>query len=434
MVPAPDTLAAQLRAAALAVGSVRSGTALPKALAQASRNIPSPGARGAIQDIAYRTMRRRGSADALLARLVERQPADPIRELLVCALALLTDAQPAYTEHALVDQAVEAAPMRARGLVNAVLRRCQRERASLDAVLRTDPVAHYNYPRWWIDEVRRSCPSTWEAVLEVGNRPGPMTLRVNRRRSDRATVLAALADAGLVAHALDHIGDAWPTPDAVRLDTPRPVRDLPGFAQGWWSVQDAGAQLAAPLLDVHDGMRVLDACAAPGGKTCHVLERADCEMLALDSDAARLDRINENLERLGLSAQVRSGDAARVDDWWDGRPFDRVLADVPCTASGIVRRHADIRWLRRRGDIDQLATTAARILDALWRVLRPDGTMLFATCSVFVQEGEAQVQRFLARHPDAIRLDAPGQLLPTDSNALDHDGFFYARVAKRSVR
>jgi 16S rRNA (cytosine967-C5)-methyltransferase len=428
----PDSLAAQLQMAAAACAAVRQGTALPQALTKAARGI-APGPRGAVQDIAYRSMRQRGLADALLARLVDRAPAEAVRELLVCALAQLADPEPPYSAHALVDQAVEAAPQRAKGFVNAVLRRYLREGADLRAALAGDVVARRNFPAWWVELLQRDHPVHWQDILAASQRPGPMTLRVNRRRATREQVLAAFADADLQAHAVAGIG-AWPTPDAVVLDTPRAVQALPGFADGWWSVQDAGAQLAAPLLAVEPGMRVLDACAAPGGKTGHLLEGADCELLALDADAARLTRVEENLRRLGLSAELRAADAARIDDWWDGREFDRILADVPCTASGIVRRHPDIRWLRRRSDIDQLATTAATILDALWRVLKPDGTMLFATCSVFVQESETQAQHFLARHPDAVRLEAPGQLLPADTDALDHDGFFYARVAKRVRR
>lgn len=429
-------LRTQLHAAARVGVAVRAGVSLPEALQRATRGL-STADRGAVQDISYRTMRRRGSADALLALLAERTPADMVRELLVSALALVTDPDPPYAEHVLVDQAVEAVPAKARGFVNAILRRCLRERGALDGALAFDPVARYNYPRWWIDEVRRTYPEPWEALLEAGNRPPPMTLRVNRRRASLESVQARFAHAQVQARAMPlpsmrHDMPGFESDDALVLERARPVAELPGFREGWWSVQDAGAQSAAPLLDARDGMRVLDACAAPGGKATHILERADCRLLALDSDAARLARVRENLERLGLSAELRAGDAARPDEWWDGEPFDRILADVPCTASGIVRRHPDIRWLRRHEDIDQLATTAARILEALWRLLKPDGTMLFATCSIFVQEGETQVRRFLARHPDAIRLAAPGQLLPTHTDALDHDGFFYARVAKRA--
>jgi 16S rRNA (cytosine967-C5)-methyltransferase len=217
----------------------------------------------------------------------------------------------------------------------------------------------------------------------------------------------------------------------VRLAKPVAVGLIPGFEAGLVSVQDAGAQLAAPLLDVQDGMRVLDACAAPGGKTCHILELADAELTAVDADPKRLLRVEENLQRLGLSATLKAFEAqTRV--WWDGQPFDRILADVPCTASGIVRRHPDIRWLRRKGDALQLATLSAKILDNLWQMLRPNGKLLFVTCSLWPQESEAQAAAFAVRH-GAIRLDAPGQLLPTGGAGQDHDGLFYALFQKNAA-
>ncbi|MEJ2896951.1 methyltransferase domain-containing protein, partial [Bordetella avium] len=230
-----------------------------------------------------------------------------------------------------------------------------------------------------------------------------------------------------------------PPPEAgewgVVVLEPRPVAQLPGFAEGWWSVQDAGAQLAAPLLPLADGMRVLDACAAPGGKTAHMLEIANLDLVALDSDASRLERVGQNLARLGLSgASLVAADAAKLDSWWDGKPFDAVLADVPCTASGIVRRHPDIRWLRRAPGVARPAPLQARIADALWRVVAPGGHLLYVTCSIFPAEGQAQAQAFAARHADAIVLPAPGQLLPVALDATperQHDGFFYALFAKR---
>ena len=216
--------------------------------------------------------------------------------------------------------------------------------------------------------------------------------------------------------------------DAVRLAQPLPVHAIPGFDQGHVSVQDAGAQLAAPLLDAQDGMRVLDACAAPGGKTGHLLECADIDLLALDSDGERLQRITQNLQRLQLSARLLQADACRAD-WWDGQPFDRILADVPCTASGVVRRHPDIRWLRRPEDAARLATLSSQILDNLWRMLKPDGKLLLVTCSLWPEESEMQAQAFASRH-GAIRLAAPGQLLPGANSELDQDGLFYALFQK----
>jgi len=424
----PDSLAFSLAAAAQAVTLVRGGTALPQALATVfAHGAGTMAARGAIQDIAYRSMRQLGLTQALLDLLTERAPPLPLRSLLCCALALMcapADALP-YEDFTVVDQTVTAAAAdpataRAKGMVNAVLRRFLRERDTLLQQARASPPARWNYPQWWIDAARTAWPHDWQRILEAGNSPAPLTLRVNRRRGSVSDYLQLLA-----AHALtaSQIG-----PDAVRLQRPLPVAQIPGFEAGLVSVQDAAAQLAAPLLELHDGMRVLDACAAPGGKSGHLLESAQIDLLAIDSDATRLTRIDDNLRRLGLTATLKQGDATR-DDWWDGVPFDRILADVPCTASGIVRRHPDIRWLRRKSDSAQLATLAARILDNLWHMLAPNGKLLFVTCSLWPQESEAQAAAFAMRH-QARRLDAPGQLLPTASATTEHDGLFYALLQK----
>jgi 16S rRNA (cytosine967-C5)-methyltransferase len=429
-----DSLAFALLGAARALLRVRNGGALPQALAAVfARHTAPPQARGAMQDIAYRSLRQLGTSDALLAALTDKPVAPPeLRALLCCALALLHPAAgehaPPYEPHTVVDQAVTAAASdpvlaRAKGMVNAVLRRFLRERDTLSGALRENPVAHWNYPDWWIDQMRRAYPNHWEAILEAGNRAPPLTLRVNRRRSTPERYLARLAKAGQ--------GGTRIGPDAVRLARALPVAQIPGFDDGEVSVQDAAAQLAAPLLDLQDGMRVLDACAAPGGKTGHLLECADLDVLALDSDAQRLTRIEENLRRLQLQATLRCGDAARRD-WWDGKPFDRILADVPCTASGIVRRHPDIRWLRRSGDTTQLALAAAGILDNLWPMLRPGGKLLFVTCSLWPQESERQAAAFAHRH-QALRLPAPGQLLPAADVEQDHDGLFYALFQKPAL-
>jgi 16S rRNA (cytosine967-C5)-methyltransferase len=326
-----------------------------------------------------------------------------------------------------VDQTVTAADAhpdtaRAKGMVNAVLRRFLRERkALLDNVL-LQPVAKWNYPQWWIDAVKTAWPQDWQGVLATGNTAPPLTLRINTRKTSVEQYLAKLAEAGMAA---TQIG-----PSAVRLAKPVGVQLIPGFAEGLVSVQDAGAQLAAPLLDVKDGMRVLDACAAPGGKTCHILELAEAHVTALDADAKRLARVGENLERLQLQATLKAADAQK-NDWWDGQPFDRILADVPCTASGIVRRHPDIRWLRRKGDTLQLATLSGKILDNLWQMLAPGGKLLFVTCSLWPQESEAQAAAFALRNK-AVRLDAPGQLLPAGGSGQDHDGLFYALFEKNA--
>jgi 16S rRNA (cytosine967-C5)-methyltransferase len=424
-----DSLAYQLAYAAQAVAAVRAGSALPQALAQifARADAPPP-ARGAIQDISYRAMRRLGVTDALLALLANKPPEpEVLRGLLDCALALLVDEEEAgYDGFTVVNQAVEAAAASpdmafAKGVVNAILRRFQRERATLMPQATKTPPGTWNYPTWWIDRLKGAYPDDWQRILYAGNQAPPLTLRVNRRQATVEQYLATLAAAGMPAR---QVG-----PSAVRLDKPVPVQQIPGFADGAASVQDAAAQLAAPLLDVADGMRVLDACAAPGGKTGHLLELADIELQALDHDGRRLARIDENLRRLGLTAQLIAGDARQRDGWWDGKPFDRILADVPCTASGIVRRHPDIRWLRRKTDTAQLATLSAQILDNLWQMLRPDGKLLLVTCSLWPQESEQQAIAFAQRN-NAIRLPAPGQLLPTASAETDHDGLFYALFQK----
>jgi len=426
----PDSLALCLLGAANAVSQVRAGTTLPQALLTAfGVTNATPQARGAIQDIAYRTMRQLARSEALLALMTSKAPEPPmLASLLCCALSLMDTADgaaPPYEEFTLVDQAVTVATSHpdmahAKGMVNAVLRRFLREREQLLKTVLMMPAAQWNYPQWWIDAMKAAYPADWQAILAAGNAQPPLTLRVNVRRTSVEDYLAMLADAGLGA---TRIG-----PSAVRLDKAIGVGAIPGFDQGLASVQDAGAQLAGPLLDVKDGMRVLDACAAPGGKTCHLLELADVSMTAIDSDPKRLVRIEENLQRLGLTATLKAFEA-QTKVWWDGEQFDRILADVPCTASGIVRRHPDIRWLRRKGDALQLATLSGKILDNLWQMLRPNGKLLFVTCSLWPQESEAQAAAFAVRH-NAIRLDAPGQLLPTGATGQDHDGLFYALFQK----
>ncbi len=428
----PDSLAFSLLGAAQAVAQVRGGMALPQALARVFAQTKAlPQARGAMQDIAYRTMRQLGMAETLLSRLASKAPEPALLHgLLCCACSLLlhpadADDGKSYEAFTVVDQAVTAASSdltvaHAKGMVNAVLRRFLRERDALVEVAQANPVAKWNYPAWWIDAVRVAYPRDWQSILQAGNVPPPLTLRVNVRKTTVDEYLRTLAAVGMVA---SQIG-----PFAVRLDRPVPVERIPGFADGFVSVQDAAAQLASPLLDVHDGMRVLDACAAPGGKTGHILESASVDLLALDADANRIPRIEENLHRLQLTARLMTCDASR-QDWWDGQLFDRILADVPCTASGIVRRHPDIRWLRRKGDARQLATLSAQILDNLWQMLCPGGKLLFVTCSVWPQESEAQAAAFAVRH-EAIRLEAPGQLLPVADATHDRDGLFYALFQK----
>ena len=433
-------LSRELCAAAWALEQVRAGQALPPALAQAAqRHRLSGPSRPAMHDIAYRAVRRLGTCLALAQRLNGREPTRAVGALQAVALAQMLEPGRRH-EAVLVDQAVAAARLEpatqaAAPFLNATLRRFTRERdALLDAVMR-EPEARWNHPRWWIDRLRAEQSAQWQQVLAADNEPPPMTLRTNPRRTSLDAYRQALADAGIGAQVLG--------PQALRLDAPCDVAQLPGFDAGLVSVQDLAAQLAAPLLDVRDGQRVLDACAAPGGKTTHLLELADCDVTALDVDQARLERVRENLARLGLSARVQEGDARRPQDWWDGRRFDRILLDAPCSASGIVRRHPEIRWLRRRSDLATLSRQQSEMLALLWPLLEPGGKLLYATCSVFRAEGEGVIERFCAGHPDAERLavhwrwigDAQDslldQLLPRSGDTRDHDGFFYASVSKR---
>lgn len=437
-------LADILLASSRCVAAVRAGRSLNDALDEVA-----PALRPAAQAVTFHAMRTLGTAMALREQLVPRRPPGALPDALLLVALSLADAAaakeagmpampgvPLYAPHTVVDQAVRAASAHKalrsyKGLVNAALRRYLRERGELLSQLSEDPQAMWNHPAWWIDKLRTAYPERWKAILNVANRPAPLTLRVNRRRARRGHVLDVFDRAGIAAHPV--------LEDGLALASARPVAQLPGYAQGWWSVQDAGAQMAAPLLPLRDGMRVLDACAAPGGKTAHMLELADVELLALDADAGRLERVAQNLDRLGLAGShvtLRTGDAADPAAWWDGRPFDAVLADVPCTASGIVRRHPDIRWLRRPADVARTAALQRAIADALWRTVAPGGHLLYVTCSVFPEEGERQAQAFVRRHPGAQRCEAPGQLLPADAGpgsgpaSPAHDGFFYALFAK----
>ncbi len=390
-----------------------------------------PTQRAALQDLSYGTLRYYGQLQEILDMLLHKPlPDERVRFLLLVAMYQLQYGKSA--QHAVVDHAVRAAQAlspRVSGLVNAILRNFLRNQDVLLEQSGQSAEGKYSYPQWWIDELNAQYGERSAAILEAGNQRPPMTLRVNQRRNSTADYLAQLAQQDLSARLIE--------PDALQLDKPVPVDRLLGFFDGLVSVQDAGAQYAARLLDVHDGMRVLDACAAPGGKTAHILERAAVNIVAVDKDAKRLQLVAENLQRLGLTSQLVAaqlvvGDAADPDKWWDGKSFQRILADVPCSASGVVRRHPDIKWLRRNTDIAGFATQQLNILRALWRLLAQDGKLLYATCSVFHQENEQVVAAFLAQQPDARRLpialpdDIEGQLLPNDQ----HDGFFYALLQK----
>lgn len=418
------------------LGRVLAGRNLDSELATMWRGLPAEHSqqRALVQDLCYGVLRHLGSLDAMLEPLLARPLRDQaLRQLLRVALYQLQHTRAA--PHAVVDQAVRACTALqatpAKGLVNAVLRGFLRRKPELQAASQRSDEGRYSFPRWWIDKLRTQYPGDFAAMLAAGNQHAPLTLRVNARRIARDAYLEQLSAAGIAARALER--------HAVVLEHPLPVQRIPGFNEGLISVQDAAAQRAAPLLDVHDGMRVLDACAAPGGKTAHLLELADVVLTAVDHDAARLARIEGNLQRLGLAAHVLCGDAAVPAAWWDGVPFERILADVPCTASGVTRRHPDIKWSRRETDIAQFVQQQQALLDALWRLLAAGGKFLYVTCSVFREENQLQIERFLERNADAQRValpadefpDAPqqhaGQILP---DAV-HDGFYYALLQKR---
>ncbi len=431
--PTSLPLSQLLTHAATAVQSVRAGRSLDDAPA-----VCPAAARPGAQALAFHALRWLGGAQAVRAKLVPKAPPAALDALLLTALALLWPGSgPPYAEHTLVDQAVVAAKQRG-GFVNAVLRRFLRERDALLAAIASDPVARHQHPRWWIERLQRDWPGQWQAVLEADQQRAPMTLRVNARRATAEGYVARLVEAGLAGRAL-------PGTQAVVLAQPVPVTQLPGFADGDVSVQDAAAQRAAPLLigaGLPTGAHVLDACAAPGGKTAHLLELAELDVLALDSDAKRLERVHDTLARLHLAARTLAADAGDPSAWWDGRPFDAILLDAPCSASGIVRRHPDVRWLRRASDITALARTQARLLEALWPTLAPGGRLLYCTCSVFKAEGQDQIDAFLQRHADAgvaAQPPSPGHLLPLPDNGADPpspasgasaDGFFYSLLHK----
>jgi len=415
---APDSLALSLLLAARVVAAVRAGQSLTQALSTLGGEPPA--ARAAAQDVAYGSLRRYGCGEFLLGRLLTRALPHPETEALLLAALYRLQTRP-DSAYMVVDQAVAAAAELAggafKGLVNGVLRNYQRQRQALHAAMADDDEATQQHPRWWLARLRRAYPDRWSAIVAAGNEQPPMTLRVNQRRISVADYLASLQAAGWSARLLGG--------QALLLDKPMAVDDLPGFADGLVSIQDAGAQRAAALLTPTAGQRVLDACAAPGGKTAHLLETADLDLLAIDIDGARTRRIEDNLRRLGLRATVRPADCCATEQWWDGQPFDAILADVPCSASGVVRRHPDIKYLRRESDIRGFVRIQAEILDRLWPLLKPGGKLLYATCSVFPEENRAQIDAFVFRQPDARRLSEE-ELLPRP----EHDGFFYALLQK----
>ena len=433
----------QLQSAAAVLAEVRAGRSLTPALLAVA-----PDLRPGVQALSFAVLRQLGSATALRQQLARKAPPPAADALLCVALALAHDPAAPYEAFTLVDQAVEAAKRQPSTrnqapFINACLRRYLREQGSLRETLARDLQAVWNHPLWWIRRLQADYPQGWQAILAANNAHAPLVLRINERKTTRAQYQQSLHAMNLEAFEVGASG--------LLLARPFAVTALPGYREGLFSVQDSAAQMAAHLLleglTCGDSpLRILDACAAPGGKTAHLLELADCDVTALDIDPARCSRIHENLARLGLTARVLAGDAARPDTWWpqhgEGRLFDAILLDAPCTASGIVRRHPDVRWLRRETDIAQLAALQARLLEALWPLLRPGGRLLYCTCSVFRAEGDTQIQTFVAHHTDAALRPSPGHLKPQtgapglklpDNRLCDNDGFYYAVLDKRMV-
>ena len=469
--PQSPPLWQQLQAAQACLQSVSEGVSTTQAL-----GVVSPQMRGGVQSILFHSLRRLATAQAILKKLATKAPKEPTRSLMYVCLAIGSTVDDSmYSEFTLVSQAVEAAKrdplMKAQApFINACLRRFFREKEALLDGVKDQLEAHWNYPKWWISKVREQYPIDWERILSVGNLPPPLTLRVNLSRTSRHELAQSWTDKGLEFTAQGAQG--------LVLTKPLPVHEIPGFDDGLCTVQDAGAQLAAQILmnalqenmiskadansdsDENAGTnintnspnlnersdltpkrwRVLDACAAPGGKTTHLLEYPGVDVTALELDEGRCEKVRESCERLGVQAQVICADAGELSEWWNGQAYDAVLLDAPCTASGIVRRHPDIRWLRREGDIAQLGLLQKRLLSKAWEVLARGGYLLYCTCSIFKQEGELQIQSFLTRNTDAVICTQLGHLLPTaganvtlvtDNELNDHDGFFYALLQKK---
>lgn len=413
------------------------GRSLPDALARSVTERADSRDRALCQELCYGVLRWHSRLEALVLGLLERRPRRRDRDLsLLLEIGLYQLLYMEIPPHAAVSTTVDAA--RALGKswaaswINAVLRRFQRERAARLKAVDLDYATRHALPHWLLQWLSADWPADLEPLLRASNARAPLTVRVNRRRSSRGAWLAQLGTVPLASAEI--IG----LPQAVTLNRARPVTELPGFAGGEISVQDAAAQFAAALLAPQPGQRVLDACAAPGGKTAHILEQADVTLTALDIDAQRLARVEENLLRLGLRANALVGDAAQPESWWDGRTFDRILVDAPCSGTGVIRRHPDIKWLRRPDDLPALTTVQQRLLRSLWPLLSPGGRLVYATCSVLRAENDTVVESFLREHDDAA-VGAPDiplgralqfghQILPGER---DMDGFYYACLEKR---
>jgi 16S rRNA (cytosine967-C5)-methyltransferase len=437
----------QLQSTASVLKAVRSGESGTSALKQVD-SVLRPG----VQALSFHVWRWLGTAEIIKSYLAKRAPPPEADALLCVALAILCGESSTlhYEPFTLVDQAVEAAKRdphakASSSFINACLRRYLREEADLTQKALAHPVGQWNHPQWWIKRLKIDHPNAWQGILRSNNAHAPLSLRVNAKKSSVDEYL-------LACNAANNIADKGVNKTGrfgVSFNKAIPIQEILGFVDGAVSVQDAAAQLAAPLLlngmNLSTKLRVLDACAAPGGKTAHLLEIADCDVTALDIDAARCDLIHQNLHRIGLTAKVVVADAAQPDTWFDAQKdelFDAILLDAPCTASGIVRRHPDIRWLRRETDIAQLAIIQRNLLTILWKLVKPGGRLLYCTCSVFKAEGQDQVDLFISNNKNGLLLPSPGHLIPknsaklgavADNDLTNHDGFFYALFEKQST-
>lgn len=411
---------------------------LDAALVQNLPKLKDAAARGLAQEMCYGVLRWHLRLEALANNLLK----SPLKDIDVHCLLLLGLYQLIYMRvapHAAVDMTVAATQALnkpwAKGLVNAVLRNYLRNSASLQEDLDRAEVSAHAHPAWLLDAIKADWPEQWQAIAAANNQRPPLDLRINAQKISRADYLQRLTEAGIAATALPY------APCGIRLEKPQSVETLPGFGDGLFSVQDSAAQLAAPLLDLQAGQYVLDACAAPGGKTCHILEyQPGVELLALDNKARRVKLVQQNLDRLQLAAKPLVGDAGRPEEWWDGNQFDRILLDAPCSATGVIRRHPDIKFLRRPADVEALARLQTQLLIALWPLLKSGGMLLYVTCSVLHRENEQQIRDFAATHSDArpesielpwrqnAQTDSFGQqILPGEEGM---DGFYYARLRK----
>jgi len=437
-VTTPERITNVRAAAAKAVAAVMTGRNLDDALAAVSAPL-SAADLSLLKAMAYGVVREFSTLNWLVGRMLQK----PLREeplvaaLLACGVYQLRAMR--VPAHAAVAETVAAAEVLgkpwAKGLTNALLRRYQREADAIEATLPPDVEVRQSYPEWLVRQIKRDWPGAWRSVLAAGNTQAPMTLRVNRRRGNREAFAAELSTAG-IGHLLPRT-----SPDAVILNEPLPVERIPGFADGRVSVQDLSAQLAADLLGAEPGMRVLDACAAPGGKTAHLIERSEgLDVIAIESEAARLGRIRDTLGRLGLDAMLVHHDAADTAGWWKGKKFDRILIDAPCSGTGVIRRHPDIKWLRRETDIPTMAAQQLRLLRALWPLLKPQGVLVYATCSILKAEGEDVARAFMAEQPEAVEqvIDPSPYAMWGEDCGLgrriepggDFDGFYYVRWVK----